>query len=95
MYNSSGFYSSNFYRKQYQCPQCGSQYSHKNHLQNHIKFECMKEPRFSCEQCGKRFKRKSDMRRHLRNIHKLDIPLVRKHFSHYRMNEYPLEYPVD
>lgn len=49
---------------------CGASYSLYRNLQQHIKYDCGKEPRFSCPYCEMLFRKKYNLHKHIRNIHK-------------------------
>ncbi|RZF39472.1 hypothetical protein LSTR_LSTR000993 [Laodelphax striatellus] len=55
--------------KRFACPKCNRSYRGRNGLQQHMKFECGKEPQFSCTLCPKKFHRKSTLKSHLICVH--------------------------
>ncbi|KAL0132412.1 hypothetical protein PUN28_000283 [Cardiocondyla obscurior] len=65
IYNSNGEQQS----RNYPCHKCGSAFTRKNNLYNHLKFQCGQLPRFNCPYCSYRTKHSSNVRSHIRRIH--------------------------
>lgn len=59
--------------KKYVCPQCNNRYSYKAGLNQHLTYECGKEPQFCCSQegCGYKTKRKGNLQTHLGIKHRI------------------------
>ncbi|XP_036145738.1 zinc finger protein 568-like [Monomorium pharaonis] len=55
--------------RSYPCHKCGSAFTRKNNLYNHLKFQCGQLPRFNCPYCSYRTKHSSNVRSHIRRIH--------------------------
>lgn len=51
------------------CHKCGRRFSLSQHLCNHLRFKCGKEPRFQCPYCHHRSKWKFNLIKHVRSIH--------------------------
>lgn len=63
------------------CPNCQKMYGYKRSLQNHLKYECGKEPAFICMICPKRSHQKGNIIQHLKGVHKIcDIEKLTKSF---------------
>ncbi|XP_046994467.1 zinc finger protein 64-like [Schistocerca americana] len=56
------------------CSTCGRQYSRKDSLQRHVKYECGVEPQFYCPYCPERSRHKSNLRRHIILRHHSNVP---------------------
>lgn len=56
----------------YICPnECGRHYKRKNHLLDHLRFECGVNPQFKCLYCEKTYRRKSCLKVHIICVHKV------------------------
>lgn len=53
-----------FINGRYVCHQCGTSYAHSHNMKQHLKYECMKPPRFFCDHCSYKTKRKYDLQKH-------------------------------
>ena len=61
--NSSGI------RKIYQCPNCPSAYNRHDNLTQHLRFACLRKPRFACPYCNRVGKRTFNIYVHIRKQH--------------------------
>ncbi|XP_046659219.1 zinc finger X-chromosomal protein-like [Homalodisca vitripennis] len=55
--------------KRFVCSKCGRLYKRKNHVVQHLRYECGKEPQFACNYCGFRAKQKSNLKTHVVTRH--------------------------
>lgn len=53
----------------YSCHKCGNNFTRRNNLYNHLKFQCGQLPRFNCPYCSYRTRHSSNVRSHIRRIH--------------------------
>lgn len=53
--------------KKFMCDVCNKSYKHKNHLNSHIKFECLNPLQFQCPNCLRRFARRYFLKVHINN----------------------------
>lgn len=62
----------------YRCEKCGKQYSLKNNLYRHVKFECDGERRFWCHLCPNKYTQNASLHRHLISYHNVDAKELQK-----------------
>lgn len=55
--------------RQFACPNCPSQFTYRNNLYYHCKFECGQLPRFACPYCDYRARHSSNTRAHVKRKH--------------------------
>ncbi|CAH1397766.1 unnamed protein product [Nezara viridula] len=59
---------------QFCCEKCGRGYKLRSSLNNHIRWECGKEPVFPCSVCDVRFTHKGNLKKHILTKHVVKVP---------------------
>ena len=57
------------HQKPYQCPNCPSAYNRQDNLTQHLRYVCLRKPRFACPYCTYVAKRTSNVYVHIRSKH--------------------------
>lgn len=58
-------------QRPFECPDCLKKYKGRSGLNQHLKYECGKQPEFQCHLCSTKTKRPHSLRRHLLHIHNI------------------------
>lgn len=71
MYLTSVFIIFDLGERPFKCEQCGREFNHRSHFNNHLRIHTGEKP-FKCEICDKDFSRKASLRYHMKVHNKGD-----------------------
>lgn len=70
--NTNRYPLENYKIRRFVCPNCSRSYAYSHGLNQHMKFECGKEPKFVCTQCPYKSHQKGNFIRHCSTRHNID-----------------------